>query len=830
MIRWSARIWSSVPRVWVRIVQGRLDLFLPLLPALLADLNLSAAPGLLLLAGGLRRTPVEEIIRRLNREIERRAVERAHGADGARQDGEIARQRAEELLRATEEYLASIIATIPDGVVIFNREGRYLYANRMAEQICGLACAEIAGRSYKDPAWQITHYDGRPFPAEELPFARVSSSRRTVRGIKHTLRRPDGLRRLLCVNAAPLFDRDGALTGVVAVLQDITEHHQAEEALRENQEKFRALVENTNDWVWEVNAEVVYTYASPRICELLGYAPEEVVGRTPFDLMPPEEAARVHTLFDPVAARREPFSLLENTLLHRDGYRVVVETNGSPIFAEAGDFRGYRGVDRDITERKCAEEELRTTTERLQAVVNASPAAITAIDLEGRVIFWAPSAEALFGWSAGEAVGQSLPIVPPDKLEEHHRFRERAQRGEALSNQEVVRRRKDGTFIDVSLSTAPLRDAAGQVYGTVGVYVDITERKRAQQVIERERAFLSSAIDILPFPITFLSPSNELLLLNKSAKRLTMRWAVEDLRMARLLNPDTHAVVPPSERPSARALRGEVMEAQEYFATVPDGREIPLLVHAAPIYVEGQIIAAVVASQDISELKAADRAKDQFLMTLSHELKTPLTSIIGWVQAAVKMPEVMPQALEVIERNALEQRQLLEELLDVSRIIHDRLYLKPEPADLWSLVAHSAEGLMQVAKSRGITLILQPPDAPLPIRVDPVRIRQVVRNLLDNALKFTEAGGKITVIGSRMNQTALLTVRDTGRGMRPEDIATLFSPFRKAGRPEEGGGLGLGLALVKGIVEAHGGQITATSPGPGRGSIFTVTLPLREEA
>jgi signal transduction histidine kinase len=393
-----------------------------------------------------------------------------------------------------------------------------------------------------------------------------------------------------------------------------------------------------------------------------------------------------------------------------------------------------------------------------------------------------------------------------------------------------VRRRKDGTFIDVSLSTAPLRDAAGQVYGTVGVYVDITERKRAQQVIERERAFLSSAIDILPFPITFLSPSNELLLLNKSAKRLTMRWAVEDLRMARLLNPDTHAVVPPSERPSARALRGEVMEAQEYFATVPDGREIPLLVHAAPIYVEGQIIAAVVASQDISELKAADRAKDQFLMTLSHELKTPLTSIIGWVQAAVKMPEVMPQALEVIERNALEQRQLLEELLDVSRIIHDRLYLKPEPADLWSLVAHSAEGLMQVAKSRGITLILQPPDAPLPIRVDPVRIRQVVRNLLDNALKFTEAGGKITVIGSRMNQTALLTVRDTGRGMRPEDIATLFSPFRKAGRPEEGGGLGLGLALVKGIVEAHGGQITATSPGPGRGSIFTVTLPLREEA
>ncbi|MHB9025506.1 MAG: PAS domain-containing sensor histidine kinase [Armatimonadota bacterium] len=839
-IGWSKRIWWNVPRLLARICTSRLDGVLPLLPAVLFEPGWSVAlpmnsgmpallAGLLLVTGGLRRAPVEEIIRRLNREIEQRAVERAHKADTVQQNGEIARRQAEETLQATEEYMASIITTIPDGVVVLTHRGLYLYANTMAEQIFGQVCDDIAGRAYNDPAWQMARYDGSSMPDDELPFARVMRTEQPVSDVAYSLLRPDGDRRLLSANAAPLFDRDGELTGVVAVLTDVTDHYRAEEALRVSQEKYRALVENTYDWVWEVDEQILYTYASPCIRDLLGYEPDEVVGRSPFDLMSPEEAARVHAVFDPVARRHEPFSLLENALVHRDGHLVVVETNGSPIFDEAGLFRGYRGVDRDITERKRVEEAFRETVESLQAVVNASPAAIVGVDLEGIVIFWAPSAETMFGWSAAEALGQLLPLVPPEKKEEHLRFRKQAQRGELLMNEEVVCRRKDGSPIEVSLSTAPLRDADGQICGTVVVYIDITECKQAQRVLERERAFLSSAIDILPFPIIFFSPRYEVLLDNKAAQRLNRDFDGEHWRQLRLLAPDTHAELSKQQRPSARALSGEVLPAMEAIAVTPEGREMPLLLHAAPIYLEGQVIAAVVAAQDISELKAADRAKDQFLMTLSHEMKTPLTSIIGWVQAAARMPEAIPQALEVIERNALEQRQLLEELLDVSRIIHGRLYLKPEPLDLWELVQQCVDGFTQAARARGITLAVKPPNGPLPILADPVRIRQIVRNLLDNALKFTDCGGKILVGGYREGQAVQLIVRDTGRGIAPEELHMLFSPFRKAGRAEESGGLGLGLTLVKGIVEAHGGRIQATSRGLGKGSTFTVILPLRKD-
>jgi len=142
----------------------------------------------------------------------------------------------------------------------------------------------------------------------------------------------------------------------VAVVEDISERRDAEEALRRNEEKYRALVEATNDWLWEIDADGVYTYASPRVRDILGYAPEEVVGRRPSSFMPPEEARRVSALFAELAAERKPLVLLENVNLHKDGRRVVLETSGLPIFDDAGNWRGYRGIDRDITPRRLAEE------------------------------------------------------------------------------------------------------------------------------------------------------------------------------------------------------------------------------------------------------------------------------------------------------------------------------------------------------------------------------------------------------------------------------------------------------------------------------------------
>ncbi len=153
--------------------------------------------------------------------------------------------------------------------------------------------------------------------------------------------------------------------------QEIVERKRAEEALRDSESKFRGLVESSSDWIWEVNVEGVYTYASPQVEAMLGYKPHEVVGKTPFDLMPPEEAERISKVFKDLIETGKPIILLENVNLHKDGRRMILETSGVPFFDADGKIAGYRGMDRDITERKRAEEEMRTQSEFLQTAIDA---------------------------------------------------------------------------------------------------------------------------------------------------------------------------------------------------------------------------------------------------------------------------------------------------------------------------------------------------------------------------------------------------------------------------------------------------------------------------
>ena len=154
----------------------------------------------------------------------------------------------------------------------------------------------------------------------------------------------------------------------IAVGRDVTERRQAEEALQVRNEQFRNLTEMTSDWIWEVDKDACYTYASPKVNDILGYDPEEIIAKTPFDLMPPEEAKRVFKIYNNIAASQKPFDCLENVNLHKDGHPVVIETSGTPIFSAEGEFLGYRGVDRDITSRQQIQMVLRESEERYRSL------------------------------------------------------------------------------------------------------------------------------------------------------------------------------------------------------------------------------------------------------------------------------------------------------------------------------------------------------------------------------------------------------------------------------------------------------------------------------
>jgi CheY-like chemotaxis protein/anti-sigma regulatory factor (Ser/Thr protein kinase) len=230
-----------------------------------------------------------------------------------------------------------------------------------------------------------------------------------------------------------------------------------------------------------------------------------------------------------------------------------------------------------------------------------------------------------------------------------------------------------------------------------------------------------------------------------------------------------------------------------------------------------------------ADFEAANRSKDDFLATLSHELRTPLTAMLGWtrmLRAARLSPEQAARALETIERNTLWQAKLIDDLLDVSRIISGKMQLERQPVDLVGVVGAALEALRRDAEAKGVALdIVLEPGAAV-VNGDPVRLAQVVANLVSNAIKFTPAGGRVAVELSRPSGQVVVNVRDTGAGIEAALLPHVFDRFRQGQGGRGAGGLGLGLAIVRHIVTLHGGSVAAASEGPGRGSVFTVTLPL----
>ena len=274
------------------------------------------------------------------------------------------RERRDAQIRDVEQrsrLQGMALESAANAVVITDREGRITWANPAFTRLTGYTVAEAVGQK---PSLLKS---GKHDPSFYQGLWETVLSGQVWRG-EMINRRKDGQLYVEEQTITPVRDASGAISHFIGVKQDITERKRAEEALRENEEKFRNLVENTSDWVWEIDERNHYTYVSPRVREILGYAPEEVLGKTPFDLMPLEEAKRVAEVIAPVTGRTEPFVLLENVNLHNDGHRVILETSAAPVFDSQGVFRGYRGIDRDITKRKRAEEALLRRTRQLEAV------------------------------------------------------------------------------------------------------------------------------------------------------------------------------------------------------------------------------------------------------------------------------------------------------------------------------------------------------------------------------------------------------------------------------------------------------------------------------
>lgn len=256
--------------------------------------------------------------------------------------------------------------------------------------------------------------------------------------------------------------------------------------LQKSEKRFRTLVESSSDWIWEINASGQYTYASPTVKDLLGYEPEEIIGKTPFDLMPNEEAARLADKFLDLVALRQPLVALENINLHKDGTMIILETSGTPVIAADGTLLGYRGIDRDITGRKRAEESVKKISQKLELHFNQAPFAIIEWDTDFRIIAWNPAAEKIFGFTKDEATGKTaeeiiLPMHAIGHVSQIWSDLLKKRGGHHSINENLT---KEGKIIICKWTNTSLVDNNGDVVGVASIAEDITEKKQFEQKIE----------------------------------------------------------------------------------------------------------------------------------------------------------------------------------------------------------------------------------------------------------------------------------------------------------------------------------------------------------
>ena len=269
-------------------------------------------------------------------------------------------KQVEEALERNARFLQKLIDTIPNPIFYKDARFRFIGCNAAFEECIGLAKHEVLGKTFHEliPAELAEGHHRKDVELMAHPGVQVYET---------SIACATGCQRDVIMYKATYAGADTAPAGIVGVVVDITERKRFETKLKESEERFRNLVESTSDWVWEIDENGVYMYASPRIRDLLGYEPEEMIGRTPFDFIPADEAARIRAFFAGIASEHKPFNSLESTNRHKDGRMIVLETSGVPIFDGEGNFRGYRGIDRDITERKRVEEEIRKLNEDLSS-------------------------------------------------------------------------------------------------------------------------------------------------------------------------------------------------------------------------------------------------------------------------------------------------------------------------------------------------------------------------------------------------------------------------------------------------------------------------------